>query len=408
MVQAQGANFDLAAAVARVRQADAQVRIVGAALVPAIDGGAQVQHQQQPAAPASGGRGGTVQSPARTSYGTTLNASWELDFWGKNAANRDSAQAAAAASRFDRETVALTVTSGVATSYFNILGAQDRLTVARADVANAESVLAAIRDRQRFGTATELDVAQQESVAAGLRAQVPPLEQQVRQNLNALALLVGALPETLAEQSATLGDLTVPAVTPGLPSALLARRPDVQFAEAQLIGNNADITAARAALFPSVTLTGQLGIESVALGTLLSGSSVLYSLAAGLTQPIFHGEALEGAIEQKLARYEELVQAYRKAVLSAFTDVENALVAVRKSREGEAAQRQAVATAKRANDISLAQYNAGLVDITTLLNTQKTLFQAEDALVQARLGHLQAAVSLFKALGGGWQAAAAG
>ena len=409
MEQTEHNNFDLAAAVARVRQADAQARIAGAPLLPGIDAGGGVSRQKASAQSTSGAGskapGSPPQAPtASIAYTTTLTASYELDFWGKNAAGLDSAEAAAQASRFDRQTVALTLQASVATNYFDLLGTQDRLQVARNNVKNAEEVLAAIRDRVHFGTATELDLAQQESVTAGLRAALPPLEQQVRQDVNALALLAGQLPERTKIPAGTLTGVTLPPIAPGLPSELLGRRPDVQSAEAQLIAANADITAAKAALFPNVTLTAEVGFESLALTTLLHGSNLLYSMAAGVTQPIFHGAALQGAIEAKLGRYDELVQDYRKAVLSAFTDVENSLIVARKTAEEEEAQKLAVVTAQRAFDISKAQFDAGLVDITTLLTTQKTLFAAEDALVQAKLGHVQAVVGLFKALGGGWSA----
>ncbi len=394
-------NFDLAAAVARVRQADAQARIAGAPLLPSLDAGGGVS-QQHGTGTGSSGSGKT--SSTTTPYTVTLTASYELDFWGKNAAALESAQAAARASRFDRQTVALTLQASIANSYFDFLGTQDRLRVAQNNAKNAQDVLAAIRDRVHFGTATELDLAQQESVAAGLQAALPPLEQQVRQDVNTLALLVGQLPEKTELQAGTLASVTLPAIAPGLPSALLVRRPDVQTAETQLIAANADMTAAKAALFPDVKLTAEVGFESLALTTLLHGSNLLYAMATSVTQPIFHSAALRGEIEAKQGRYEELVQNYRKAVLSAFTDVENALIAARKTAEEEEAQKRVVATAQRAFDISKAQFNAGLVDLTTLLNTQKTLFAAEDTLVQAKLGHIQAVVGLFKSLGGGWSA----
>ncbi len=401
MKQAEAANFDLAAAIARVRQADAQARIGGAPLLPALDLSAGGQRAQNPAQTSSSPNAKPI---LKNTVSTSLSASYELDFWGKNAAALESYEAAAAASRFDQQTVFLTVQSSVATAYFDSLGLQDRLKVAQANLANAETVLAAIRDRVRFGTATELDLAQQESVVAGLRAVVPPLEQQLRQNANTLAVLTGRLPEQVAVESGTLAAVTVPAVSPGLPSELLERRPDVRFAEAQLIGANADIGAAKAALFPSVKLTAEYGFESLALSTLLHSNSVLFSLAGNLAQPIFHGGALKGERDLKQARYDELLQAYRKAVVSAFSDVENAINATRKTAEEEQAQQVAVTTARRAYDIAMAQFRAGLIDITTLLNTQKTLFAADDALAQARLGHIQAAVGLFKALGGGWRA----
>ncbi|MEI6986021.1 MAG: efflux transporter outer membrane subunit, partial [Rhodospirillaceae bacterium] len=407
MRQAEVANSDLAAAIARVRQADAQARIVGASLLPSLDGGASINRQLKPSLSSGGDKSTPTTASAETVYGVNLSASYELDFWGKNDAAAESALAASRASRFDRQTIALTVQAGVATTYFNIIGQQDRLAVARANLANAEQFLAAIRDRLRFGTATDLDVAQQESVVAGLRAVLPVLERTLRQGVNTLALLVGGLPEQVGVATGTLTGITLTGVTlplpsPGLPSELLARRPDIQFAEAQLVAANADLAAAKAALFPSIKLTAEMGFQSLALTTLLHGGGLLYSMAAGITQPIFHGEALMGAQELKEARYDELVQGYRKAVLSAFSDVENALNAAGKTAEEETAQRVVVNTARRANDISQAQFRAGLVDITTMLNTQKTLFQAEDALVQSRLGHIQGVVGLFKALGGGF------
>ena len=406
MAQAKAANFDLAAAIARVRQADAQVRINGAPLLPSLDLNAGGQRNQTPSlTPASSTTASSNAKPVvKNTFSTNLSASWELDFWGKNGAALESAEAAAAASRFDQQTVFLTVQSSVATTYFDSLGVQDRLALAKADVSNAEGVLAAIRDRMRFGTATDLDVAQQESVVAGLRAQVPPLEQQLRQDGSALAVLIGRLPEEVPVAAGTLGALAEPAVAPGLPSELLERRPDVRYAEAQLIGANADIGAARAALFPSLTLTAEYGFESLALSTLLHSNSALFSVASNLAQPIFHAGALSGEADLKQARYDELVQNYRKAVVSAFSDVENALNATRKTAEEEQAQQAAAGTARRAYDIAMAQFRAGVIDITTLLNTQKTLFSAQDALAQAKLTHVQAEVGLFKALGGGWHA----
>lgn len=404
MAAATGGNFDLAVAVAKVRQADADVRINGASLWPTVDLGGDATRKQTPSSVSTSSSSSRSSSKAylSTTYSTSLSASYELDFWGKNRYARESAEALATASRFDWQTAVMTVEASVATTYFDILGYQDRLAVARANLANSEEVLAAVRDRQRLGTATELDVAQQESVVAGNRAAVPPLEQTLAQDVNALAVLVGRPPEQVKVAPGTLAALTMPAVAPGLPSALLERRPDVRSAEFALVSANADLGVARAALFPSLTLTAAYGFESRALSSLLEQGSTLWSAAASLTQPIFHGGALEGGVELKEGRYQELVADYRKAVISAFSDVEDALVAVRRSGEQEQAQQVAEATSRRAYDMALDQFRAGTTDIVTLLNVQKTLFSAEDSLVQARLAHLQAVVGLVKALGGGW------
>ena len=320
----------------------------------------------------------------------------------KNKAAQDSAEAAARASRYDRQTVALTVQSSVATSYFDISAYQDRLAVARRNLANAEEVLSAVRDRQAIGTATELDVAQQESEVASRRAAIPPLEQDVRQNVDALALLTARLPQDIALPDRALSSLTIPEIKPGLPSELLQRRPDVLYAEENLIGAHADINEARAALFPSITLSVEGGLESGALSSLLKSGSFLYSLGTSASQPIFHGGALEGAVEKYSGKYEELIIDYHKAVLSAFIDVEDALIAVAKTAEQEDAERLTEQTARRAYDLSLDRFRGGVVDITTVLDTQHTLFTAEDSLVQARQAHLKAVVGLYKVLGGGW------
>ena len=401
MRQAAQGNFDLAIAVAKVRQADAQVAIMGAPLLPSLTGSAGTSRSR--ASMADSSSSSSVRKPVySTSTNTLLNASYEIDFWGKNAAGLDSAQAAAEASRFDQQTVMLTAQSGIATTYFEILGLQERLRVARENVANAESVLSVYRDRMTAGTATSLDVAQQESVVANQRATIAPLEQQMRQDFSALAILTGRLPEDLNLVPETLAGLSIPVVAPGLPSELLNRRPDVQSAEASLRAANADITVARAAWFPSISLTGEGGFQSLQLAKMMDHTSLLWSVASSLTQPIFDGGRISGTIEQKRGRWDELAQTYRKAVASAFSDVENALIAVEKTSEEVEAQRVAEITARRAFEIAQSLMAGGTVDITSVLNTQKTLFSTEDALAQARLLQLQAVVGLYKAMGGGW------
>ncbi|MGE5503050.1 MAG: efflux transporter outer membrane subunit [Actinomycetota bacterium] len=407
MADAQAANFDIAAAIARVRQADAQARVAGAPLLPSVQADGSFKRQRGPwvSTSSTSTSSRTGKAPITNSYDGTLSASYEIDFWGKNRAALEAAEAAAQASRFDQQTVALTVQSSVATTYFDVLGGLERIRVAADNIANGEGVLEAIRDRVAAGTATALDLAQQESVVAAQRATIAPLEQQWRQNVNALAILTGRQPDQMSLNPEKLAQLGIPAVAPGLPSELLVRRPDVQFAEAQLQGANADIGAARAAFFPSISLTAEGGFTSSALATLIDHKSLFTSLANSITQPIFQGGKLEGNLEQKKARYDELVANYRKAVAQAFSDVENGLIAVEQTAAEEAAQREAERTARNAYDIAQSQFRAGIIDITTLLNTQSRLFTAEDNLAQARLAHLQATVTLYKAMGGGWTAA---
>ena len=404
MAQAQSSNFDLAAAAARVRQADAQLRISGAALLPSVNGTAGGSRARS-AFGESTASGAYTSAPLTNSFNLGLSASYELDFWGKNRATEEAAKAAALQSRFDARTTQLTVMGSVASTYFDMVGQTERLLVARRGVANAEEVMAAVRDRLTYGLATALDVAQQESVVAGQRAVIAPLEQQIRQDSNALSILVGRLPQDMAITPEVLSQIAQPLVQPGLASELLIRRPDVQSAEEQLIAANANITNARAQFFPSIQLTAQDGFQSIMLSTLMQHTGLIYSFGSSLTQPIFSGGKLEGQLEQTKARRDELVADYGKAVISAFADVENSLNAVQKTSEQEEAQRVAEATARNAYEIAQAQLRGGTVDITTVLNTQRTLFSAQDAFAQARLAHLQAVVGLYKALGGGWDGA---
>jgi NodT family efflux transporter outer membrane factor (OMF) lipoprotein len=290
----------------------------------------------------------------------------------------------------------------VATTYFQALELRDRIQVAQQNLSNGEQILNGLQRQQAAGTATGLDVAQQETAVALLSAALPPLLQQLRQSVYALAVLIGRTPESIDVASGTLTDLTTPVIAAGLPSQLLARRPDVAEAEQQLIAANADITVARAALFPSIELTASGGYESSTLASLISPASHVYALGAGLTQPIFHGGALRGQVAYSKARYTELLTTYHKTVLTAFSNVESALVSARQTADQLERQRDAVAKARRAYGFAQAQMSAGTVNVLTVLNTENSLFSAQDQLVQVQYSHLQSLIDLYTALGGGW------
>jgi outer membrane protein, multidrug efflux system len=396
IARAQATNDDLRAAIARVQQADAERRIAGAPLFPTLAVSAQATRARAPVPPNGADMTGNNFNPL-------LAASYQLDFFGRNRALYAAATATAHASRYDRTTVELTVMAGVATTYFQALELHDRLAIADSNLANATHVLHGLELEQRAGIATALDVAQQETVVATVNAGIPPLHEQFRQSLDALAILIGATPEAVDVPGGGLDSLSQPPVRPGLPSQLLARRPDVAAAEAQLIAANADIAAARAAIFPSINLTADGGYESSALATLLTPSSRIWSLGAGITQPIFQGGALLGGYALAKAQYQELLADYHKAVISALANVEDALIAVEQTTEQLSRQREATEHARRAYRFAQTQMRAGTINVLTLLNTETTLFTAEDALAQAKYAHLQSLVSLYQALGGGWQ-----
>lgn len=403
MEQARTANDDIGAAVARIQQADAQARIAGAALLPSIglDAGAtRARSQQHTITPQ-----GTL-APRPTTGNTftaELTASYQIDFWGRNKALRDAAVATAVASRYDRATVELTVMQSVASTYFQALELRDRLKVANDNVASARDTLKGLQLEAQVGTLTALDVAQQETTVATLEAEIPPLNQQFVQTLDALAILIGKQPETVDVTTGTLEDLAVPAVGPGMPSELLVRRPDVAQAEEQLVAANANIAAARAAFFPTISLTADGGFVSPALSHLFNPATRAWSLTGGLTQPIFQGGALVGQYQLNKGRYAELLADYHKAVISAFGNVEDALVGVQQTAEQLRREEQAVATARRAYELTQAQFHAGVINILVVLSTETALFTAEDTLVQVKYSHLNSLVALYSALGGGWQ-----
>jgi multidrug efflux system outer membrane protein len=400
MEEAQKVNLDIAAAVARFVQADAQARIAGAALLPTLSSGGQEVYSRTSGSSASGL---SIGGREVVNYSASLSASYQLDFWGQY---RDAAQAAeetSIANRFDRDVVALTTLTSVANAYFQVLASQDRIRTAERNIASASRILEAIRQRFKAGTGTDLDVAQQESVVANQRAAVPPLRQTLEQNVNALALLVSRPPESVHVAGGSMNQIATPRVTPGLPSELLTQRPDIRRQEAQLASATANVGSARAQFFPSIQLTGQGGYQSSSLVSLFQPHAAFFSMVGGLTQPIFDGGVILGNFELTKAKQDELLQTYRKTVVSAFTDVDNALIAIKQTTNKLRLQRDVLSSSRRAFQLAEQQLKAGTADIVTVLNVQLTLFQAEDVLWQAQLARLLAFVSLYQALGGGWE-----
>lgn len=403
--QAREANLDIAAAIARIVQADAQSRVAGAPLLPNVGLSGNASRAQASKTTGLGNGEPFIDDSGFSVHNTlsaSLTASYEIDFWGKNRSALRAAEETAVASRYDREVVGLTTVVSTANAYFQVLAAQDRLQVARENQASAMRVLDLITQRVNAGTASALDTAQQESIVNTQRASIPPLEQTLKQNRNALALLMARSPESVRVRGGTLRSIAFPRVTPGLPSELLTQRPDIREAEAQLAAANANVENARAQMLPSVTLTGAAGYQSSVLKLLMRPESVFFNAAAGLTQPIFDGARLQGNLDLQKGRQDELLQNYRKAVISGFVDVENALDAIRQTALRERLQGDVVTSSRRAFDIAEQRLREGTVDLVTVLQTQQTLYQAQDTLAQARLAHVQAIVSLYQALGGGW------
>lgn len=393
MDAAQTNNLDIAVAMAQIIQADAQVGVSGAALLPTLSGSGSAERQHS-------GAGAT--SIDTSTYSTGLTASYMLDFWGKNRATLLASEESASAARYNRDVVTLSTMATVANTYFEVLAAQDQLRVTRRNLAAADRILTLIKTQFTGGTASQLDLSQQEALVATQRAAIPPLEVTVGQDTAALALLVGKPASTFNIRGGSTTQIAVPRVTPGLPSELLYQRPDIRQAEAQLAGSNFSVESARAAFFPQIQLTGSAGLQSAALSSLFGPGAWFYTLTASLTQPIFDGFLLESQLKQAKGVQLQYLQTYRKSVLSAFSDVEKALIGLQKYTLQEKLQNDVVTSSRKAFEVAETQFRGGTVALITVLQTEQTLFTAENNLINVRLNKLLAASSLFQALGGGW------
>lgn len=391
--QAQANNQDLAAAAARIRQAEASVRIAGASLQPTLDSGASVGRSSRPAT-----RGRVISN----SYSGDFTAGYQLDLFGANEATAQAAIQRLASSRFDREAVAITLQADIASTYFQILSVRDRLRLSQETLRLAEGVLQILETRRQVGTISDLEIAQQRSQVASQRAQIPVLQQAERISLDALAVLLGRPPEGFVIEASSLADVALPPVTAGIPSELLMRRPDLRKVESDIEASALDVRAARAARFPAIDLTASYGVQSTALSSLFGPGGILYSAAASISAPIFQGGRLEGTQQLREAQYAELEANYRRAIFTAFADVEDALGATESSGRQYAFAREAFDQAREAYRIVETRFRTGVADFLSVLDAQRTVFQANDALVQADLSRFNGAVDLYTALGGGW------
>lgn len=388
------ANFDLAAAAARLRQAEASARAAGAPLLPRLDGNLGASRE---------GRLGGDADTAGNLYSGGLAASYEVDLWGRLSADREAAEAELAASRFDRDALRLTLSASLSETWLRQVALAERLRLAELNLANAERVLATVQARQAAGSATQLELAQQRGLVAEQRRTREELRQQADDIRSALAVLLGqAAPAE--PSSAALTVLVAPSVSAGLPSELLLRRPDLARAEAQLSAADADLRAARAAMLPRLNLSAGASGASGSLNRVFADP--IYSLAAALTAPIFDGGALAAERDRTAARREELLAAYRQSIVAAFADVQVALNAGAGVEAQWQAQQEVQAQAERALQLAERRYRAGAEDLLNLLDAQRTLYAAEDQSAQLRLARLQASVALARALGGGWRSEA--
>ncbi|MGZ9739848.1 efflux transporter outer membrane subunit [Pseudomonas sp. GNP012] len=400
--QARLGSYDLAAAIARVRQAQADTVIAGGSQLPEVKAGANANRQKLMRGSGYSQLDADSDNDAVDYFNANLVASYEIDFWGGQQASRDSAQLSLNASEFDQATVELTLLSGVANSYAQALSLQEQSRIAELNLTNAQSVLKLVQTRFDSGSATALELAQQKSLVAAQQRQLPLVRQQAEEARISLAALLGRPVQALSLGQERFDQLTWPAIDAGVPSQLLSRRPDIARAEAQLAAAQADVTVARAAMLPTVTLTAEIGSGADRADDILR--SPFYNLSAGLLAPVFNNGRLGAQRDKATARQQELLESYRGAIINGFADVEKALNSIRGLDEQRGWQSEELSQAQTAFNIAQSRYQAGAEDLLTVLETQRTLYAAQDLNVQLRLSRMQASIALYKALGGGWQA----
>lgn len=391
MDQAVANNTDISAALARIEQARAQLKIAGADLLPSVDASGSAGRSRTN--PVSG------KTTTATSLGAGLNVNYEVDLFGRNRAARDSAKAGLQASYFDKDATELLVMGEVARTYFTLVNGYERLKISDDTLRNAREVLRIVEARKDAGAASSVDVAQQRAALASTEAQRATIVRGIATAENALAVLVGEPAQTVKVRERSLAMLNIPAISPGQPSRLLERRPDIRAAEQNLVAANANITAARAALFPSLNLGAGASLAAAGFGDPVS---TVISALASLSAPIFEGGRLEGGVEQATGRQKELLASYRKTILVSFQEVEDALAATTATQSREKSLATAAREASRAYQLSRELYDAGATDFQTLLDVQRDELSAKDSYSQSRSERLTSAVDLYLALGGGW------
>jgi NodT family efflux transporter outer membrane factor (OMF) lipoprotein len=375
-------NLDLEAALQRIDQARAQAKIASSPLYPNVS--------------ASGSSSRTFQNPKDTnSAHIGGGVSYEVDLWGKNRNTAKSADFRLNATEFDRDALRLVVTSDATNFYAQVLSLNDRIRIAESNLKNAEEILRIIEARFAQGGVSGLEVSQQRVAVNGFRIALATLVEQRSTTANALAILLGVAPQTFSTPSATLATLTLPPVNLTLPATLLTARPDIESAEAGLRAANADIGVARAAFFPSLTLD----LNTVFSAGFGGPAAAATQIASSLIAPIFTGGQLTGNLENVTARQRELAVLYRKTVLTAFQEVEDALAEFKSANDRAALSSATVAESQNAYDIAKARFDAGAIDFLTLLDTQRTLYVAQDNQISVNQNQLFAFVQLRKALG---------
>ena len=391
-------NTNIQLATARIEEADAVLRGVGASLYPEVhlSGGASRNKITEL------GANPTFTNPIHNNYTIGLNTSYEIDFWGKITRAKEAARASALGSRDAKETVELSLIGLVASNYLQLRSLEAQIVVTKDNQKSRSESLDLTKRRLAGGVASSLEVSQAEVALSNLDAQLIELNRQRALNLHQLAILTGVL--DLKLETADIRELPMPPEPPaGLPSSLLENRPDIREAEQNLIAENAQIGIAKAALYPSISLTGIFGGESLELGDILKSDARIWTLGLGLDLPIFDAGKRQSRVEQVTAQQKQALAQYQTAIQNAFREVNDALVNRRLNTELELAFTSSAVSAKNAERIAENRYKSGYSSYLDVLDAQRTYNFASIASIQAKQASFLATVELFKALGGDWR-----
>jgi len=389
-------NYDVRIAAARILQAQAQLGITRADQLPSVAAGASASDQRSP-------KSKIVPAFESNANQVSIAFAWELDFWGRYRRSTEAARADLLTSEWARQEVISALVGNIATAYFQLRELDLELEISQNTLGSRRDSLKLTQLLADHGATSMLDVRQAEQLVFTAAEQVPDLERRIEQQENFISILTGKNPGTVARGRKLIEQPHAPEVPAGLTSALLERRPDIRQAEQQLIASNARIGVAKAAFFPRLNLTADGGFQSSALTSLFSGPAGLWSFGGALTQPIFEGGRLRNNVRLTEARQQEALLVYRQTIQEAFREVSDALIGYRKSQEFRVQQELLTRSAQDAAHLSDIRYQGGAASYLEVLTNQTNYFSAELNLAQAQRNELLALVTLYKALGGGWQ-----
>ncbi|HEX2735090.1 MAG TPA: efflux transporter outer membrane subunit [Polyangiaceae bacterium] len=388
-------NFDVRIAASRVLQAEAQYGITKSYGMPTVDANASAG-----AARARLGGRGEPNTGGLFQLGATV--SWEIDFWGRYKRASEAARAQILASQWGQRAVVTSLVSRIAVQYFQLRAYDHELEIAENSLVSRKESLRLTQVRDTGGAGTLVDVKQAEQLVLGANASIIDLKRLIEQQENALSVLTGGAPGPIGRGQELTQQQHVTDVPTGLPSALLERRPDIQAAEQRLVAANAQVGVAKAQYFPNIHLTASGGVASASLSTLFSAPALVWSAAAGATQPIFEAGRLDAQLKLTEEQRAEAVLIYRQTIVQAFREVSDALVGYQRDREYRTVQEDLVQAASEARRLADLRYQGGASSYLEVLDSETRLFTAELALVQAELNELGQFVEIYRALGGGW------